>query len=96
MVGSVFEFLWGPATLQTQLTGYPQETQALNLDPLWAEMGSVLYMGYIYEPPTFTKRRGKVWIIFLTFPLLPVISQDYRNSLSFLAWSSPDYSQGKC
>lgn len=29
-------------------------------------------------------RGGKVWIISLTFPLLPVISQDYRHSLSSL------------
>lgn len=44
-VGSVFEFIWGPATLQTQLLGYPQETQALFLYPLWAEVSSVLHMG---------------------------------------------------
>lgn len=46
IVGSVFELLWGPATLQTQLTGYPQETLALNLYALWAEMGSVVYGVY--------------------------------------------------
>lgn len=34
-------------------------------------------------------RGKKVWIVFLTFSLLPAILQDYRNSLSLLTWSSP-------
>lgn len=44
----VFEFLWGSAVLQTQLTGYPQEIQALKpLSTLGRDGLRVIYGVYI-------------------------------------------------